>query len=276
MRKSFLLLCLTLLFIMGLGGCTSSESKGNPEGQIKVEIQNIASIQILEADLPLATLSDVPSFEGFAQAITTAEYDRGQLDIAPRDYGVNVVMEDGTSEAFSVWILGANTGLFTKSGQSGHYRLSDNSKNDLLDLFKTPIKESAPPSSDNDLQPPDLQVTAGGQQFEAIQGSYCWNNEGTGRCVDMASYEQLVTKQIVHPKAVSGDPVELKFSSAPEELTVMASFPEDERPDEAVEFQNGRFFLAAGGGKHLYIIHAKWLQGSASYVFEVKATVKNM
>lgn len=90
----------------------------------------------------------------------------------------------------------------------------------------------------------------------------------------MASNDQLVTKQNVHPKAASGDPVELDFSSAPEELTVMASFPADERPDETLSVNNGRFLLAAGSGKHLYIIDAKWPQGSASYVFEVESTVQ--
>lgn len=276
MKKFFMFISLTLLLIMGLGGCTSSDTKAKPEGQFTMDSRNIDSIKIIEADQPLATISDISSFERFVQAITTAEYDRGQLDIAPRDYGITVIMEDGISKEFSFWILGANTGLFTRSGQTGHYRLSDDGKSNLLDLFQTAIKETTPPSSDiDDMMPPDLQVTVGGQTFDAFQGSYCWSVEGTGRCVDMASYDQLVAKQKEHPEASSGDPVALEFSTAPEELTVTASFPEDERPDEAVPVTNDRFLLAAGSGKHMYIIQAKWPQGSASYVIEVEATVKN-
>lgn len=155
----------------------------------------------------------------------------------------------------------------------GHYRLSDTSKKDLLDLFQSTFKDKISSEDTANPQPPSVQVTVGGERFEAIQGSYCWNDNGKGVCVDMASYDELVSKQKVHPKAISGDRVELEFSYAPKEIEVMASFPREERPDETLSVDKNSFQLAAGSGRHLYIIHARWPQGSASYVFEVECSV---
>jgi hypothetical protein len=183
-------------------------------------------------------------------------------------------MKDGISDEFSFWIAGSNSGLFIKSGQMGHYRLSDTSKKDLSDLFQATLKnDKNSPEDASSPQPPSVQVIVGGEQFDAIQGSYCWNDNGTGVCADRAAYDQLVSKQQVHPKAISRDQVELNFSAMPKEIEVIASFPGEERPDEALSVENNNFKLAAGGGRHLYIIQARWPQGSVSYVFEVETSV---
>lgn len=140
-------------------------------------------------------------------------------------------------------------------------------------MFQSTFKDKISSEDTANPQPPSVQVTVGGERFESIQGSYCWNDNGKGVCVDMASYDELVSKQKVHPKAISGDRVELEFSYAPKEIEVMASFPREERPDEALSVDKNSFQLAAGRGRHLYIIHARWPQGSASYVFEVEGSV---
>lgn len=88
----------------------------------------------------MATISDPSSFERFVQAITTAEYDRGQLDIASSDYSTTVNMKDGISYEFSFWIGGSNSGLLIKSGQMGHYRLSDTSKKIYWTCFNQLLK----------------------------------------------------------------------------------------------------------------------------------------
>ncbi|MEK4999109.1 hypothetical protein [Paenibacillus sp. FSL H7-0918] len=271
-KTALLLLTITLLFI-GLVGCGNTGNEVKQAGQIELDANNIVSINLIEKKQPMATIPDPSSFERFVQAITTAEYDRGQLDIAPSDYSTTVNMKDGISYEFSFWIGGSNSGLLIKSGQMGHYRLSDTSKKDLLDLFQSTFKDKISSEDTANPQPPSVQVTVGGERFEAIQGSYCWNDNGKGVCVDMASYDELVSKQKVHPKAISGDRVELEFSSAPKEIEVMASFPREERPDEALSVDKNSFQLAAGRGRHLYIIHARWPQGSASYVFEVEGSV---
>lgn len=274
MNKTALIIFTITLLFMGLISCGSAGTEVRQEGQIELDAQNIVSINLIEKDQPVATISEASVFKRFVQAITAAEYDKGQLDIAPNDYRTTVNMKDGISYEFSFWIVGSNSGLLIKSGQMGHYRLSDTSKKDLLDLFQSTVKEDKnSPTDTTNPQPPNVQVTVGGEQFDAIQGSYCWNDNGKGVCVDMASYDQLVSTQKVHPKAISRDQVELKFSSAPKEIEVIASFPGEERPDEALSVEKNRFQLAAGSGKHLYIIQARWSQGSASYVFEVECSV---
>ncbi|WP_156417582.1 hypothetical protein [Paenibacillus etheri] len=55
-------------------------------------------------------------------------------------------------------------------------------------------------------------------------------------------------------------------------IEVIASFPGEERPDEALSVEKNSFQLAAGSGRHLYIIQARWTQGSTSYVFEVECS----
>lgn len=275
MNKISLFIFTIMLLLIGLVGCSSTETTIKQEDQVEMDAQNILSIRLMEDDQPSVYITELPSLDRFVQAITTAEYDEEQLDIAARDYGTTVIMKDDTSYDFSFWIAGSSTGLFTKSGHNGHYRLLETSNKDLSDLFHSATKKDLIPTSNvNNPQPPSVQVTVGGEQFKAIQGSYCWKTENTGQCVDKASYDELVTKQKIQPTAVSGDPVELEFSSVPETLSVMASFPGDERPNEALSVHNGRFYLAAGSGRHVYIIDARWPQGSASYVFEVECTVR--
>ncbi|MEK4297153.1 hypothetical protein [Paenibacillus sp. FSL R5-0914] len=271
-KTTLIIFTITLLFI-GLIGCGNTRTEVKQSSQIELDAQNIVSINLIEEDQPVTTISEASSLEHFVQVITAAEYDKGQLDIAPSDYRTTVNMKDGISYEFSFWIVGSNSGLLIKSGQMGHYRLSDISKKDLLDLFQSTVKEDKiSPADTTNPRPPNVQVTVGGEQFDAIQGSYCWNDNGKGVCVDMASYDQLVSKQKIHPKAISRDQVELKFSYAPKEIEVVASFPGEERPDEALSVENNSFQLAAGSGKHLYIIQARWPQGSASYVFEVECS----
>jgi hypothetical protein len=273
-KIALLLVTISLLFI-GLVGCGNTGTEVKQANQIELDAQNIVSIHLIEKEQPVTTISEASSFERFVQAITTAEYDRGQLDIAPSDYRTTLNIKDGISDEFSFWIAGSNSGLFIISGQMGHYRLSDTSKNDLLDLFQATLKKdkNSPKDTASRPQPPSVQVTVGGEQFDAIQGSYCWNDNGTGVCVDRAVYDQLVSEQKVHPRAISRDQVELNFSAMPKEIEVIASFPSEERPDEALSVEKNSFQLAAGSGRHLYIIHARWPQGSASYVFEVDCSV---
>lgn len=141
MNKTMLIIfTITLLFI-GLIGCGNARTEVKQSNQIELDAQNIVSINLIEKDQPATTISEASSLERFVQAVTTAEYDKGQLDIAPSDYRTTVNMKEGISYEFSFWIVGSNSGLLIKSGQTGHYRLSDISKKDLLDLFQSTVKE---------------------------------------------------------------------------------------------------------------------------------------
>ena len=99
-KIALLLFTITLLFI-GLVGCGNTGTEVKQAGQIELDAQNIVSINLIEKDQPVATISEASAFERFVQAITTAEYDKGQLDIAPSDYRTTVNMKDGISYEFS-------------------------------------------------------------------------------------------------------------------------------------------------------------------------------
>lgn len=126
-KTTLIIFTITLLFI-GLIGCGTTRTEVKQSSQIELDAQNIVSINLIEEDQPVTTISEASSLERFVQAITAAEYDKGQLDIAPSDYRTTVNMKDGISYEFSFWIVGSNSGLLIKSGQTGHYRLSDISK----------------------------------------------------------------------------------------------------------------------------------------------------
>jgi hypothetical protein len=85
--------------------------------------------------------SATSSFERFVHAVTAAEHTSAQLDIAAPDYRSTVEMKDGSNHSFSFLIVGNNTGLYIKSGDYGHYRLPDASKEELLKLFQPAGKQ---------------------------------------------------------------------------------------------------------------------------------------
>lgn len=152
--KKILLFAVTFILI-GLVGCESAETVvQNGLGQMNAG--NIVSITLKEDDKQSVKITEASSFI-FVQAITAAEFDTGQLDIAAPDYGTTVEMKDGTSHKFSFWIIGGNTGLFIKSGQNGHYRLPDASKKDLLELFQSASKAGMSPPSMAELQVDKIQ-----------------------------------------------------------------------------------------------------------------------
>lgn len=141
MNKFALILFTIILFFIGLVGCGNTGTEVKQTDQIELNAEKIVSINLIEKDHPVATISEASSFKRFVQAITTAEYDKGQLDIAPSDYRTTVNMKDGISYEFSFWIGESNSGLLIQSGQMGHYRLSDTSKRTCWTCFKRLLKK---------------------------------------------------------------------------------------------------------------------------------------
>lgn len=99
-KTTLIIFTITLLFI-GLIGCGTTRTEVKQSSQIELDAQNIVSINLIEKDQPVTTISEASSLERFVQAITAAEYDKGQLDIAPSDYRTTVNMKDGISYEFS-------------------------------------------------------------------------------------------------------------------------------------------------------------------------------
>lgn len=134
MKKSILF---TIVFIvLGMAGCASAGT-GVADGLEHLDEKNIKSITLEVDDKQSVKITEASSLERFVKAILTAEYTTSQLDIAAPDYKSTVEMKDGTSEGFSFWVVGGINGLFIKSGKNGHYRLPDDSKKELLNLFQS-------------------------------------------------------------------------------------------------------------------------------------------
>lgn len=135
-------LIFTVTFILiALVGCESSGTPvGNEPGMM--DARHIVAIALNDDDSDQSVnYTATSSFERFVHAVAAAEYTSAQLDITAPDYRSTVKMKDGSSQTFSFWIVGSNVGLMVKSGQNGHFRLPEASKQELLNLFESSEQE---------------------------------------------------------------------------------------------------------------------------------------
>ncbi|MCQ6560988.1 hypothetical protein [Paenibacillus mendelii] len=144
MRGLLVVMTILTLSLLGLAGCGNAGAK-TPPGLNQIDADQIDLLTLhqgMNQDHNQSyAITDKKMFSRFVQAIAAAEHDMAKLDIAAPDYGATVEMKDGTSYSFSFWVTGGNTGLMIISGQNGHYRLPEASKQDLLDLFQSVTKE---------------------------------------------------------------------------------------------------------------------------------------
>lgn len=134
MKKINLLALLAVISVI-IVGCINTGNKDNAN-QPLIDLSSVNSIKVQNADGESITITDNNLIEQFNEAIHTAEYDSAKLDIAAPDYEATVELKNKENEKFSFWINGENNGLFTKSGQNGHYKLPETKIVVLLDLFQ--------------------------------------------------------------------------------------------------------------------------------------------
>jgi len=134
MKKINLLALLAVISVI-IVGCINTGNK-DKANQPLIDLSSVNSITIQNDSGESMTITDNNLIEQFNEAIHTAEYDSAKLDIAAPDYEATVELKNKENEKFSFWIKGENNGLFTKSGQNGHYKLPETKKVVLLDLFQ--------------------------------------------------------------------------------------------------------------------------------------------
>lgn len=134
MKKINLLALLVVISVI-IVGCINTGNKDNAN-QPLIDLSSVNSIKVQNAGGESITITDSNLIEQFNEAIHTAEYDSAKLDITASDYEATVELKNKENEKFSFWIMGENNGLFTKSGQNGHYKLPETKKVVLLDLFQ--------------------------------------------------------------------------------------------------------------------------------------------
>ncbi|MEK3747604.1 hypothetical protein NYE25_05105 [Paenibacillus sp. FSL E2-8871] len=134
MKKINLLALLAVISVI-IVGCINTGNKDNAN-QPLIDLSSVNSIKVQNAGGESITITDNNLIEQFNEVIHTAEYDSAKLDIAAPDYEATVELKNKENEKFSFWIKGENNGLFTKSGQNGHYKLPETKNVVLLDLFQ--------------------------------------------------------------------------------------------------------------------------------------------
>ncbi|MGI2295986.1 hypothetical protein [Paenibacillus sp. GXUN7292] len=136
MKKINLLVLLTVLSMI-LVSCADADNKDKKKNQALLDSNLVHSITVKSSIDGVVSITDRKLIEQFAEAIHSAQFDSGQLDIKAPDYVATVQLEDSEGDIFSFWIKGEHEGLFTKSGQNGHYRLPGTAKAALLALFQS-------------------------------------------------------------------------------------------------------------------------------------------
>lgn len=126
MKKINLLALLAVISVI-IVGCINTGNK-DKVNQTLIDLSSVNSITIQNDSGESMTITDNNLIEQFNEAIHTAEYDSAKLDIAAPDYEATVELKNKENEKFSFWINGENNGLFTKSGQNGHYKLPETKK----------------------------------------------------------------------------------------------------------------------------------------------------
>jgi hypothetical protein len=139
MKRINLLALLAVISVI-IVGCINTGNK-DKVNQTLIDLSSVNSITIQNDSGESITITDNNLIEQFNEAIHTAEYDSAKLDIAAPDYEAIVELKNKENEKFSFWILGENNGLFTKSGQNGHYKLPETKKVVLLDLFQPNVQQ---------------------------------------------------------------------------------------------------------------------------------------
>jgi hypothetical protein len=117
--------------------------------------------------------------------------------------------------------------------------------------------------------PPLPIITAGGEEIEVAQGSYCWSGPNNSSCVDMISPPEIIKHQGIQPVIVSPESeVKIQFHEEPKESGGSRWLSNENT--ESVPIRDNVFLLPKEKGVYVYDIFGHWEQGSASYVFVVE------
>lgn len=130
------IMCLLIIItISSLLGCENQNTKDKKLLDLHVNVNEIYSISLSTPEHSPLTIDDNSFKIQFTQSISKAQYDYAQLDIKAPDYTASIKTNSERVQ-LSFWLEGSSTGLIVKEGEAGHYRLSDEAKNALLELFK--------------------------------------------------------------------------------------------------------------------------------------------
>lgn len=127
-------------------------------------------------------------------------------------------------------------------------------------------------------KPPKAMIEIGNKKVETTLGTYCWQDDGTGSCVDtVGPVELLKGKSPVKVKPGEDITFLMDYKPKPNEIHLMLMNHEKETE---VPVDNNRFTAPAQKGIYYYSYGVWWMDekeantsnGDASYVFALEVT----
>lgn len=124
--------------------------------------------------------------------------------------------------------------------------------------------------------PPNAEIKVGVHSFETTLGSYCWEGDGSGKCVDKVGPKELL-KGKTPIKVKPGEKITLtvKYEPKPNEFHVLQI---SKNGQKEIKVDNNNFTAPMKKGTFYYSYGVWWIDdkidhvshGSASYAFVIK------
>lgn len=115
-------------------------------------------------------------------------------------------------------------------------------------------------------------ITVNGKSVDVFHGSYCWRSLLGGKCVDMASPPDIIKDHGSAPNKIPSEAIlTIKYKNKPQSGSMGANnlwISEDQL--EEVHMNDNQLIAPKEKGVYVYDVHARWEEGSASFVFSVE------
>ncbi|MCZ8521977.1 MULTISPECIES: hypothetical protein [Paenibacillus] len=129
---------LLLVLYAGLLGC---QNQSEPGAAWNVwQRTDVVSVSLEKRSGGHPVIMEAPSIDRWMALLRTAVYEAGQPDLRPPEYVATVRVAGGSYYTLSFW-LEQGAGLFTLSGQEGHYKLPPDTQEKLSELMNKVVRE---------------------------------------------------------------------------------------------------------------------------------------
>ncbi len=131
MKKRFMIF---IFLVILLAGCQNQNAANMTWGKKhSISIEGISGVDLHRSDGSKITLQQ-EEMARYMKAVGSGVFDKGQLDMRPADYTVELTLKDGEKRELSVWLSdGAN--LFTDHEDTGHYILDEKAKTTMMEIL---------------------------------------------------------------------------------------------------------------------------------------------
>lgn len=133
MKKRFMVLVFIFLVIL-LAGCQNQDAvKMTWEKKHSIRMEAISGVDLQMSDGSSISLPQ-EEMARYMNVLSSGVFDKGQLNIRPADYTVELTLKDGKKRGLSIW-LSDGTNLFTDHEDSGHYILDEKARTTMMEIL---------------------------------------------------------------------------------------------------------------------------------------------